>query len=231
MNDGKRPRIYKERTLSILRAQYGVLSRAQALDAGMSARAVDRRTESGRWEVVLPGVYRAAGVPQSWHQSVLSACFWVGPDAFASHRTAAALWSLEGFAPGAVEVSTTRRMQRIGITLHFSAIPECDRARVTPIPVTNVSRTLLDLGAVAGREIVEAALDDALRRRLTSLERLVTRLEDLGGKGRRGAAVLRSLLEERDPKNAPPESVLEARLIGLLRRARLPEPARQFSGT
>jgi very-short-patch-repair endonuclease len=54
------------------------------------------------------------------------------------------------------------------------------------------------------------------------------RLEDLGGKGRRGAAVLRSLLEERDPKKAPPESVLEARLIRMLRRARLPEPTRQF---
>jgi very-short-patch-repair endonuclease len=145
-----------------------------------------------------------------------------------SHRTAAALWELDSSAPGEPEISTTRRVRRSGIAVHFAAIPNCDRGRVASIPTTGVARTLFDLGAVLRREAVEAALDDALRRRLTSLERLLMRFEDLGGKGRRGAAVLRSLLEERDPKTAPSESVLEARLVRLLRRARLPEPTRQF---
>lgn len=220
--------MYEERTLPILRAQYGVLSRAQAVDAGLSPRAIDRRTESGRWEVVLPGVYRLAGAPPSWHQLVLSACLWAGRDAFASHRTAAALWELEGFAPGAVEVSTTRRMRRAGITVHFSYVPECDRARVTAIPVTDVTRTLLDLGAVTEEEMVEVALDDALRRGLTSIPRLRWRLEELASKGRRGVGVLRGLLNARDLTKAPPESVLEARLIRMLRRARLPEPTKQY---
>jgi very-short-patch-repair endonuclease len=178
--------------------------------------------------MVLPGVYRTAGSPRSWHQSVLSACLWAGDDACASHRTAAALWGLEDVAWDGVELSTARRVRRSGITVHFAAIPTRDRARVESIPLTGVARTLVDLGAMVGKEVVEAALADALRRRLTSLERLRARLDDLGGKGRRGAAVLRSLLQEWDPKAAPPESVLEARLIRLLRRARLPEPVRQF---
>lgn len=228
MNDGKRRSKYKERVVAILGDQYGVLSRAQAVKAGLSSRAVDRRLASGTWKAVLPGVYRVAGAPSSWHQSVRSACLWAGDDAFASHRTAAALWELDGSAPGEPEISTTRRVRRSGIAVHFAAIPNCDRGRVASIPTTGVARTLFDLGAVLRREAVEAALDDALRRRLTSPGRLLMRFEDLGGKGRRGAAVLRSLLEERDPKTAPPESVLEARLIRVLRRARLPEPTRQF---
>ena len=94
--------------------------------------------------------------------------------------------------------------------------------------MTNPIRTLIDLGAVVGRETVELALDDALRRRLTSLKMLLGRLDDLGGKGRRGAGVLRSLLKERDPKDAASESVLESRLLGLLRRAGLPKPITQY---
>jgi very-short-patch-repair endonuclease len=94
--------------------------------------------------------------------------------------------------------------------------------------VTDVTRTLLDLGSVTEREFVEVALDDALRKNLTSLPRLRWRLEDLGGRGRRGTGVLRRLLSNRDPTKAPPQSVLEARLIRMLRRARLPEPTTQY---
>jgi very-short-patch-repair endonuclease len=152
----------------------------------------------------------------------------MGPDALASHRSAAALWKLEGAREGFIEITSPRSKSRPGIVLHVSALELCDISAVEGIPTTNVSRTLLDLGAVTGQEVVESALDDALRRGLTSLPRLRWWLEQLGGRGRRGAGVLRTLLMERDPKTAPPESVLEARLVRLLRRARLPEPTRQF---
>jgi very-short-patch-repair endonuclease len=127
-----------------------------------------------------------------------------------------------------VELSTPKKRRRSGITVHRSAVHDCDRAWVSSIPATNVTRTLLDLGTVTSKDIVEMALDDALRRRLTSLSRLTSRLDELGGKGRRGTGVLRRLLAERDPNLPPAESVLEARLIRLLRRAHLPEPSRQF---
>ena len=229
MNDGKRPNSHRERALlDILRNQFGVLSRAQALSVGLSPRAIDRRSASGRWEVVFPGVYRLAGAAASWKQLCLSACLWAGEDAFASHRTAAALWGLEGIASNVVELSTTRRIRHPGVLVHFAAIARADQSRVGSIPVTGVTRTLFDLGAVTGPEGVELALDDALRRKMTSLRVLRQRLEDLGGRGRRGAGILRSLLEDRDPRKAPPESVLEARLLRCIRQSRLPEPARQF---
>lgn len=152
----------------------------------------------------------------------------MGPAALVSHRSAAALWRLEGAREGFIEITSPRSKSRPGIVLHVSALEPRDISAVEGIPTTNVSRTLLDLGAVTGQEVVEAALDDALRRGLTSLPRLRWLLEQLGGRGRRGAGVLRTLLKERDTKTAPPESVLEARLIQVLRRARLPKPTPQF---
>jgi hypothetical protein len=95
------------------------------------------------------------------------------------------------------------------------------------LPVTTAPRTLLDLGAVLGRTAVEASISEALRRRLTTVERLRLYLEGTGGKGRRGAKVLGSIL--RSLEGTRPESVLELRLIRLLRRSGLPQPASQFS--
>jgi very-short-patch-repair endonuclease len=95
------------------------------------------------------------------------------------------------------------------------------------IPVTSVCRTLLDLGAVSGRAALEAALTDALRQGLTTVHKLERYLGRIGGKGRRGANVLRSILHVLEDGSV--ESILELRLLSLLRRHRLPEPLAQFN--
>jgi very-short-patch-repair endonuclease len=98
--------------------------------------------------------------------------------------------------------------------------------RIGPIPVTTVPRTLFDLGSVADTATVEAAVTDAIRRRRTTLPRLQSCLDEVGGKGRAGASVLRSILEALSEQ--PVESVLELKLLRLLRRHGLPEPVCQF---
>jgi very-short-patch-repair endonuclease len=214
----------------LARSQHGVISRSQALRIGLSSDAIARRLSRGRWETLYPRVYRVSGAPPSWRQTLFGACLWTGPDAVASHRSAAALWGLEGVRDGFVEITSSRRTKPPPeLVLHvLPSLERCDVSKVDGIPATNVSRTLIDLGAVVGIEAVEAALDDALRRRLTSLPRVTSRLAEVGGNGRRGVGVLRKLLAERDPALAVPESVLEARLVHLLRRANLPEPTRQY---
>lgn len=96
------------------------------------------------------------------------------------------------------------------------------------IPVTAPARTLLDLGSVAPHDVVESALEDALLRRLVTFELLTGTLSRLAGPGRRGAAVLRALVAERDPATAPTQSALEDELMRVLRRGGLPEPVRQY---
>ncbi|MBK7863831.1 MAG: type IV toxin-antitoxin system AbiEi family antitoxin domain-containing protein [Archangiaceae bacterium] len=47
--------------LPIAHAQYGLVSRRQALAAGMSGPVIDRRIRRGEWEPVAPGVYPPLG--------------------------------------------------------------------------------------------------------------------------------------------------------------------------
>jgi hypothetical protein len=146
-----------------------------------------------------------------------------------SHRAAAAYWELAGIEHGLIEI-TCERSQRppAGIKLHvLPAVPMCDVDTLRGIPVTNVSRTLLDLAGVVPEESVEIALDDALVRRLTSIARLRWRIDELCKKGRPGCRILRSLLEVRGPGMAVPESVLETKFRRLLRKAGLPSPVLQ----
>jgi very-short-patch-repair endonuclease len=98
---------------------------------------------------------------------------------------------------------------------------------IGPIPVTTAARTLFDLGAVVPRAAVQAAVTDALRQRLVTPERLERCLQEAGGRGHRGAKAVRTLLETLTGHR--PESVLELRLIRILRRSGLPEPASQYS--
>jgi hypothetical protein len=80
--------------------QRGLVTRRQALRAGLSKAQVDRLVAGGKWKVLFPCVYGLPGAPRCWEQSLMGACLW--GDAVASHRSAAALWSLEGFAPGEI---------------------------------------------------------------------------------------------------------------------------------
>src|SRR5262249_3708119 len=79
------------------RRQYGIATRAQLLDATLSRHQLDYLIKSRRLESPFRSVYRIAGVPSSWVQDLLAAC-WAGGDrgGVASHRAAAALWDLPG---------------------------------------------------------------------------------------------------------------------------------------
>ncbi len=85
----------------------------------------------------------------------------------------------------------------------------------------------MDLAAVTDRTAVEAALTEALGQRITTIERLQQALRQGGGRGRRGAKVLRSIVSYIGDHR--PESILELRLLRLIRRAGLPVPISQFT--
>lgn len=177
------------------------------------------------------GIYHLSAVAPSWHQALVAAWFWAGEGAVVSHRAAGALSRLDGVEPGFVELTTGKpgRSPPRGILLHRSTqLPSRDLTRIGLLPATNVTRTLIDLAGVLDKERIERAIDDALRRGLTSVSRLRGRLGDLGGPGRAGTRLLRELLDARTDRAAPPESLLEARLLKLLTASGLPVPVTQY---
>jgi hypothetical protein len=141
------------------------------------------------------------------------------------------VWGLEGCAEGIVEISTARDARTsVGWLLVYRA-SRLDQVDVTyhgPFRVTTPTRTILDLCSVVPRDEVEMALDDALRRGLTTLPRLRWALRRLGRRGRGGTRVFRELLDERGRGYTPSESPFEARLLRLLVSADLPRPVSQY---
>jgi len=152
--------------------------------------------------------------------------------AVASHRAAAGLHEIPGGREDLIEITCPRwrRAQHDGLLVHETrALTDHDRTVVDKIPTTTVERTIFDLAAVCGPFTVELAIDNALRRELTTLDELGVTLRRVGKRGRKGTKLLRSLLAERDPAYTPTESERELMLVRLLRQHGLPKAERQFS--
>lgn len=209
--------------------QHGVFSRAQAVSVGATKAAIQTRIRTGRWERVHPGVLRLAGTPATWRQSLIAAALTFAPRAAVSHRAAAALWGIADAPTSPPEVSVEGEARRPpGIIVHrVGSLPAVDRTVVDAIPVTTVSRTLIDLASVEPLEVVEEALDEALRRDLVTIKRIMWRIEQLAKRGRPGIEAMRALVEARDPRTPGPDSRFERRFLRVLTSAGLPPPAMQ----
>jgi hypothetical protein len=213
----------------IAERQHGLFAREQVRELGVPDHIIDRRIASGDWVAVDHGVYRFAVTPTSWHQRVLAACL-AGPAA-ASHRTAAALLGVTGFAGVAVEVTARRHRRRKAAdviwheSFHLDPVDVQDRAG---IPTTTPARTFVDLATVLDDVGLVAVCDDLLRRRLTSFGELAQTIDRLGAR-RPGSGRARRALDRRRPAGGGvPESVLESEFEGVLHRFGLATPVRQL---
>jgi hypothetical protein len=208
-------------------ANFGLLLREQLLGTGLSPSAIDRKIKSGELRVVYRGVYRMASSPTSWCQRILAPCLRLPGMVWVCGRTAAAFWELDGSCKDVIEVVSPRGLRCVDevIVHRTQSMSPRDVTVVKRIPITTVHRTLVDLGDWADVDQVELALESALRRRITSVDRLLRQIVSVGTKGRRGATSLLALLDAHERK--PTESALETRFAQLVRRYDIPRPSRQ----
>jgi very-short-patch-repair endonuclease len=220
--------------------QYGLVSHAQAVAAGLNRMDISRRVRAGLWRAVHPRVFSTAPASESMEQRALAACLWLGGEAVVSHRSAALLWGLRlsssaGMALRAggradPEVTTARSGYRVvkGLVIHGSTDLSADDHRVRRgIPVTSVARTLIDLASCLDEEQVAYSVDEAWRKHLASPDWVERRLRP-PVKGRRGAKALARVLADCWLREHALESALEVRLWRFLRRAKLPLPVPGF---
>lgn len=205
--------------------QHGLITRSQAIGAGLTPRVIQRRTATGEWVPVHRAVYRLAGAPVTWEQRLLAAT--LASDGVASHRAAARLWCLdlpEWNRPIVTVAASAYRSMR-GVTVHHTrSLPRADRAVRYGIPCTSVGRTLVDLAAELTFDDLEACVDSALRERLTTVRYLARWLP---AQGRDGTAVLRDLVADRRA-HQPFGSRREAAVCRMLVAAGLPRPVPQY---
>jgi hypothetical protein len=210
--------------------QHGLVTKAQATLIGLPISGMHRRLEDGRWVLVHENVYRVGGAAPSARQSLLSAVLAVGPLTAASHRSAAELHGLWTPKPAVVEITTTRdRSPEVGDAMvhRLADLHERWVTAVDGIPCTTVARTLVDLGAVLPEKSVARAFDRALGRNLVTASAVKTALDAVARRGRRGAGVIRRVLEPQLGCE-PVAGVFEARMARLLAAQGLPPAVPEY---
>ncbi|MEO7442782.1 MAG: type IV toxin-antitoxin system AbiEi family antitoxin domain-containing protein, partial [Acidimicrobiales bacterium] len=196
--------------------QHGLVSWRHALDLGVPSTTVARWARQRRLVRVHTGVYRMAGAPVTWEQSVLAAVLAAGDGAVASHRSAARLWGLHDNDAVEITVPYAKLPRLRGVVVHRSRdLAPRWTSRRRAVLVTTPARTLVDLGAVLARRLVEDALDRALAARLLTVAAVEHALDELGGSGRQGAGVIRTILDRRALGAERPDGLLEARMARL----------------
>ena len=217
------------RLVEFTSAHHSAISVAEAATLEIPAYRLAKWASAGRLVRAAPGLYLIAGVPDGWHRRVRVATG--SGAAWASHRTAAALSTLDGFDRRTIEVVTAhgRRRRRSAWKVHESrTLRGVDLTSVDRIPTTSVPRTILDLPAVTHPYLVAKALDHACRREPGTLERVVQRHLELPQRGRRGARLLTEMLAERLGLGRFSDSDFETAAVHLLRSIGLPEPVLQY---
>jgi hypothetical protein len=215
------------------REQLGLVTRAQAFEAGLKRSAIDRRLASGELERVCHRVYRIrGGPPESEAQRLLAACLSLGSGTVASHRSAAWLWGLDGFSAPSwqLEVATLhgRRVVLPGFKIHQrrEALTEGYTLKAG-VPVTVLTRTLLDLTSQLTDGALEVALDSAARGRPEFFFELNEFLSGIKASGRPAVNRLSGLLSLRLGGEAT-GSRFDTDLFGVLRKAGISMPILQL---
>jgi hypothetical protein len=209
-------------------AQFGVVSLDQARSVGASPQQVQRAVRAGRLVRAGRGVLRLPHVEPTFQQRLMVAQLRLGPEACVSHRAAAVLHGLDAASP-VVELSAPWWRDIPGAVVHErSRLGELETVRIGPLVVTDPLFTLGDLGAVTDADVVERAVESALRLGLVAEGDLRAFARPWDWRGCRGMGVLQEVLDRR-PTNAPPTgSDAETVCIQALRKAGEPEPTRQY---
>lgn len=200
---------------SILVRQAGVISREQAVGAGLSADAVDHRLRRRHWRPLHPRVYLVGGHRADDEVKVRAALLWAGEGAVLSGTAAAWWFGMADRAPASVALTVgggRHPRSRSGVSVRRRDLAPEDRSVHRGLPVTARPLTVLEaaveLGAPGG-----LLLDRALQRwvRFPAVYRAYCR--NLGSHGSASAGRLLVAAADRSA------SVAERLLVTMLRQA------------
>jgi hypothetical protein len=209
--------------------QFGAFDRGQALARGHTRNSIGARLAAGRWIKIHTAVYAVAGSPDTWERRAMAGQLLAGPGGGLSHLSADYVLRINDLHPLRIDISTPRQINAEGFRLHRRLLDDNNYFRFSSFVLAISARTLLDLASVLDPDRLEDCLEESLHRRLVSLPSLDRWLWEAGSQGRRGGGCLRALIDLRDPSSTPTQTTFETMLQRVLRRARLPFPARQVA--
>lgn len=167
----------------ILSLQHGVISRAQAIEAGLADHDVRRQIRRRAWVLLLPGVYLNHTGEPTWLQRAWAATLHAGDSALCHDS---ALRAAEG--PGKshrdesvihVAIDRDRRILSPADWLVIHRVADFDdkaRRNASP-PTVRIEHALVDVAAEASTDFAAVGvLTDAVSARRTTADRILTAL-------------------------------------------------------
>jgi very-short-patch-repair endonuclease len=200
---------------SVLARQAGVISRRQALVAGLSADAIDRRLRTRRWRPLHPCVYLASGHRADDEVKLRSALLWAGESAVLSGVAAAWWHGMAERAPASVGITVGRHRRprpRPGVAVRRRTLAADDLVLHRGLAVTAPPLTALEAAVEMGGP-GSLLLDRALQRWVRFPAVYAAYCRNLGSHG--SAAAGRMLVAAADRS----ASVAERLLISMLRES------------
>lgn len=161
---------YRQDLWELAASRNGVVTVAEAEDAGVPAVEVRKLAARGALRGCGQGVYTHRDVPTTPLTEPMVAVALAGEGAFLHRESLLGLLGLGQFNPPKVRVGTRRRVRR---TLpewmeleNRPDVPDEDLTRYEGVPATTVRRALEDMQDRMPPDRWEAVLDEALRRDL-----------------------------------------------------------------
>lgn len=174
------PRTRMDELYALAEEHDGLFTSKDARAGGIQDSVLVRLAQRGRLERMSRGVYRIAHYPTDRLAQYREAVLWAqanhhGPERIAlSHETALLIYGISDLNPSRVHLTVPksvrlRRERPEWITIHQADLAENEIGQHEGIPVTTVSRSIVDVLSTTHRtEIARQAITEALRDGLLS---------------------------------------------------------------
>lgn len=149
--------------------QGGYFDRRDAQSYGLNDALLRYHTRRGRFERILPGVYRLRIAPISPYDEYLLAWVWTNYRGAISHESALALYDLADVMPARIHVTVPRPFHRTSapFQVHLASLPEEEVQMYNGVRVTTPARAIVDAAATGTDPTqIHKAIREALDRGL-----------------------------------------------------------------
>jgi hypothetical protein len=182
--------------------------------------------KTGELVKLAPGTYLLGPEPATPLEAAVGVV--AATQGVASHNLAGVLLEFDSVWLRPPFATAPLGLRKTSSGIRHLALSQEEITTVQGVACTNGHRTLLDLAEYLDDKRWEHALEFALRKRMTTVDRVAAELPDMGRGRVPGTTRVRRVLDLR-PEGAPPtESLLETLMVQLIREhSGLPEPTRQ----
>lgn len=176
--------------------QRGYFNRRDAEEYGLGDSLLRYHTQAGRFERILPGVYRLRTAPVSPDDEYTLAWIWTNYRGAISHESALSLYDLGDILPNRVHITVPRPFHRTSapFAVHLSPLPEVDVQDYNGVKVTTPARSIVDAASTGTDPTqIHKVIHQALARGLVNAPTLQAAAARRGSRYRRN---VRQLVEE-----------------------------------